>query len=251
MFTRKYLLFALLCLTTLAACQPQSPAVDVDPEAIKVCESAGGTFERALTLEGSVVESCVFPDGSSCEAAQVLSGNCPAANLAIQGNNFTPTPFPTKIIMIPETPITKGPDPFVGMATFTSTAHDFAFRYPDTFLVEELPNEVRLTRPGQLLLVQVRGLDENVPFTQDIPYEASGMSGDTVEFFGQPVEEQGYLLNGELAAVSYGTPDQPLTGGGNAYLVQLVSLRSDVQLSGQELAEIHEMLRSFEVWTNH
>jgi hypothetical protein len=153
--------------------------------------------------------------------------------------------------MTPEAPITKGPDPFVGMATFTSTAHDFAFRYPDTFLVEELPNAVRLTRPGQLLLVQVRGLDENVPFTQDIPYEASGISGDTVEFFGQPVEEQGYLLNGEPAAVSYGTPDKPLTGGGNAYLVQLVSLRSDVQLSGQELAEIHEMLRSFEVWTNH
>ncbi len=163
----------------------------------------------------------------------------------------TPPPFPTKDQSPPATPEIKGQDPLPGWATYTNSTYDFGFRYPDSYLVADSPHEARLTRPGVELRVQFRGADELIPLSSDLPYEGEIEPGAELEFFEHGVLEVRHLVNGQVLAVEYTSPDGELSGPDVYFAIQLVSLQSDVPLSEELLSETRILLSSFEPWTNN
>lgn len=247
------ILIGLMLVLLLAACQ-SSPQPAAAEAAFKLgCESAGGIYQSSAAYGGGQNEVCQFPDGLTCGPREFASGACPPVGPTSGALTLdqTPTPYPTKEQAIPATPIVKGADPFPGWATYLNAQADFAFRYPDAWLVEEGPNLARLSRSGMELLVRYHTSDEPAALSADLPYQGEQVPGPGAFFFGAPVPETQQLVDDRIVAVTFGTPDQPLTGGGNAYLVQLVSLQSDTALPENTLVELRTMLSSFEAWTNN
>lgn len=244
----------LIGLLALSACLPgasqQQPAVPalleeqpVDAQFEQACLNRGGSYSRPANRFGE----CTFADGSVCSYEANQAGEpCPALTaLSPDG-----TPFPTKEVIIPATPIVKEADPFAGWATYLNGDFDFAFRYPDTWTVEDQPRLVRLTRPGLELLVHYRPAGVEPALQPAHPYGGDLAVGERVDFFQVGVQPQLHLIDGQALAVQAGDPLKPLPGGGNEYLVELYSLQSDAPLSEQALAEFYTLLSSFEPWTN-
>lgn len=246
-----------LCLTLglamlLGACQAGSQAFEPDLAFEQACESAGGNYQTLTNYGGGFSEVCQFADGLSCSLQEFNDGTCPPAGPADDPAQMqSPTPFPTKEQVIPATPIVKGADPYPGWAGYLNAPYDFAFRYPDTWLVEESDNAVRLSRPGLELLVRFQSADAGQQLPDDLPYQGELIAGPGAVFFGAAVPEIQHRIDDRILAATYGTPEQPLTGGGNVYIVQLVSLQSDTPVPEDVLAELRTMLSSFEVWTNN
>lgn len=187
----KYLGLFLL-LAALAGCLPgavqQQAAVPapVDEQPIDAqfeiaCLNRGGSYERPANRFGD----CTFPDGSVCSYEAVAAGElCPALTELPPADGPTPTPFPTKETQPPTTPVIKEADPFAGLATYLNGDSDFAFRYADTWLVEDLPRLVRMTRPGVELLVHYRPAGEGPELESRQPYGGEVQAGEAVTFFG-------------------------------------------------------------------
>ncbi len=233
-----------------SACAPGAPTpAPLAPEFVSACLALGGDPQSVIEYGGGSFAVCRFPDGTSCSASSVMDGAC--ASQARPGPT-TPnvTPFPTKESLPPVTPVVKGADPFPGWATFTSPEYRLGFRFPDTWRWEENPHLIRLTRNGLELLIQVRRAGEAVNFSADLPYEGAVIPGAELLFFQKPVLEQQHLVSEQVLAVSYGTPDNPLDGGENEYVIQLLSLHSDEPINDLILGEVRQILRSFEVWNN-
>lgn len=199
-----------------------------------------------------------YPDPGSSVPPDI-SG--PVNGYPLPGEPFSSTPLPypvpTKDQSPPGSPIVKGDDPFPGWATYLNSAYDFAFRYPDAYLVEDSPHQARLTRPGVELLVSFRGVEDTLELPHDLPYTGELEPGAEIEFFEQGVLEVRHLVNGQVMAVEYAALNSAAPAGelpgpvGTAFAIQLFSTQSDVPLSEDLLAETRLLLSSFETWTNN
>lgn len=247
----------------LAGCLPgarqQQPAVPAplgadepqDAQFELACTNRGGVYERDVDQVGSD-GVCTFPDGSTCSYAANRAGEaCLALTALAPDGSPAVTALPTKEGSPPVTPIVKEADPFAGLATYLNAGNDFGFRYADTWLVEDQPGLVRLTREGMELLVHYRPVGENTALEPSSPYQGEPVAGDPLTFFGAELQPQLMQIDGQVLAVQAGDPVKPLSGGGNEYLIELYSLQSDAPLSEQVLAEFYTLLGSFEPWTNN
>jgi hypothetical protein len=243
---------AMLLVLLLAACQSDSQLFEPNQAFVQGCESAGGNYQTLTNYGGGFSEVCQFADGLTCGLQEFNEGACPpAVPASVPVLEQSPTPFPTKNQAAPATPEVKGADPFPGWATYLNPRYDFAFRYPDTWLVEEGSNQARLTRPGLELLVRFQSADAGQSLPGDLPYQGEEIAGLGGVFFGAAVPETLHRVDDRILAATFGTPEQPLVGRGNVYTIQLVSLQSDTPLPDAVLAELRRMLSSFEVWTNN
>jgi putative hemolysin len=246
--------FILLVMFVLlvSACTPATSTPQPDQvELAKIaCQSTGGSPVVPANAADPASVKCVFQDGSNCDGLALLAGTCTQVSASTGQAAPSPTPYPTKEQAPPSTPEVKGPDPYPGWATYTNSAFGFAFRYPDTWQVEESPNLVRLTQPGIELMIYVSRQSENLSFTPDLPYNGSTQAGESFEFFGQTFQETQMLVDGQVLAVTYG-PTGGMPAGDLIFTIYLSSLQSDQPLPEQLLGQVRDLLGSFEEWNNY
>ncbi len=171
------------------------------------CEGQGYTLEMRTDENGGQYGICTFPDGSECEEWAFYRGECsPASETATE----TPTVEPTVDTEDADTKHpadTKQPDAYPGWASYTNPDYGFAFRYPTTWTIEEVParEEERGTWANSIQLRQ--GTLRLVVFykrsSEDVLMGPSGLpAGDledrgTVSLMGQEVIRQMVVYEGK------------------------------------------------------
>jgi putative hemolysin len=239
--------------------QPVNPLpVGVTDDLLQACQNAGGTYVPVAENDGGQDDLCVFADNAICPVVELISGVCrpdPQGGVILcescdASPAVTPTPFPTKVVEIPATPIVKGADPFPTWATYLNDPYDIGFRYPDSWLVEDLPNRIRLIRDGVELTIFVRSPQEELTFMSDLPYAGVDEPGNTVSFYDLSLVEQRRMVENRIMAVVYAGDGFEVNADNKVFAIRLVSLQSDAVLSEALLQEVQELLSSFEPWTN-
>jgi hypothetical protein len=141
-------------------------------------------------------------------------------------------------------------DPYPGWAGYVNTNYMFAFRYPDTWSLEEEPNLVKLRQGTLLLAIAFQREGEEVPPPWTGMPAGDFESQGTIVFLGQEIETRAVVYEGKVKVLTYGVSVDDL----------VISIRVDdmteqssmaayeaIEIPEAVQAEVNQIVRSFQI----
>jgi putative hemolysin len=197
------------------------------------CEERDYRLELRVDAEGGAYGICIFPDESECDEWAYYRGEC----------------MPTAVGTAAPT---RATDSVPGeTVSYASSEYGFAFEYPATWRIEEVPQALMLSRDEVLIYIAYKTIDDPWVIHWTGMPEGEWEKAGQVPFLGEMLQKTLLVFAGKVKVVIYTLPEETPSISGLDVRVRVDDRTGrsydEMEIAADLQAEVEQILASFQI----